>query len=136
MIEIKWDSRLETGDETVDRQHIRLFELVNELTDAIEAGTAPEAIRGFWIELVRYTNTHFIDEESLMEACRYEGLAEHRAQHADLTGQTRVLAEYCWSENVCEPLDLAVFLYDWLVQHILQYDIPMIEQVRELAAAS
>lgn len=135
MIEMKWDPRLETGDEAVDRQHMRLFELVNELTDAIEAGVGTEATRGFWIELVRYTNTHFVDEESLMESYRYEKLAEHRAQHSDLTGQTRVLAEYCWAENVCEPLDLAVFLYDWLVQHILQYDVPMIEHMRELAAA-
>lgn len=124
---LSWRDVYETGDMTVDRQHMAMFAVINELHDAIRTGRGDELVNQTLIELIRYARTHFEDEESLMESVGYPRLEEHRLAHSRLAGKVRELAA---EPDRAHPLLLSVFCYDWLIGHIRAHDMPMINYVR------
>nr|WP_276252202.1 bacteriohemerythrin [Halomicroarcula sp. SHR3] len=69
---IEWDERrYSTGIDRYDNQHKRLFEVLNQLHDAMEEGHAEEELGDVLRELERYTEYHFTDEEEFMEGCGF-----------------------------------------------------------------
>lgn len=124
---MRWSSEYETGDKTVDLQHMRLFALVNELNDAVAQGCGDDAVTDVLVELKRYVKSHFSDEEALMERHSFGSLPEHHAEHVALTARVEAFAG---SSEATRPAELCVFLYDWLVGHIREWDMPMIAFVR------
>lgn len=70
--------RYKTGIELIDDEHSRLFEIIREANELINA----ELLHDKYDEIVRlleelknYTEFHFSDEERLMESIQYPGLA-------------------------------------------------------------
>ena len=75
-----------TGIELVDEEHKHLFDIIRDTNDVIHA----ELLHDKYDEIIRllselreYTETHFSDEEKLMEKIGYPGLAtQKRAQES------------------------------------------------------
>lgn len=128
MVGIKWTSDFETGDEGVDFQHKHLFALINELNDAVQSGSGESVVRDVLLDFVRYTKKHFKTEEVLMEASGFPDLDAHRVEHERVEQEVRGLAE-CTSS--VDAMRLSEFAYDWLMGHIVPFDVPMIRFVRE-----
>jgi hemerythrin len=123
-----WDPALETGHAEIDAQHRRLFALANALHEATEKDTGDEdAVADAVYGLVGYVAEHFADEEALMDACAYSPANWHKTLHRDLTAETmRFTARFMNDEDVT-PVMLALFLVDWLQNHILKEDMRFVE---------
>jgi hemerythrin len=106
----------------LDSQHKKLFDLVNELHNAMSSGHGKDIVADVLSRLVDYTVTHFKAEEAVMEKHGYPGLQTHRAEHKALTD--KVLAfkkEYEVGTSVVTP-QLMLFLQQWLKNHIQGVD--------------
>lgn len=129
---LRWEARFESGHRTLDFKHQVLFALVNEVHCAAFDGDPALTPRNMLAGFASYARTHFVEEEALMEAFGYPGLAEHRAEHAALCVD---IARMASPDSGVEVIDVCAFAYDWLVQHILGADLPMIEHLRGASAA-
>lgn len=118
---IVWDPSFETGIAEVDAQHQHLVAIINELVDAI--GRAPAGtLKGIVSQLKDYALYHFRTEENIMEAAGYDGLVDHRDEHAQFVDQILLfdLDVILASEGLA--WDMLHFLKGWLTNHILVVD--------------
>lgn len=116
-----WTDEYATGNETIDGQHKQLFEIFNNLVDALfVTGEAELKAQETLIKLVDYMQFHFIDEEALWKL-NDEIYQRHRQAH------------YSFSEMIMSStrkdmkkenfsLDLLFFIRDWLTAHIIKMD--------------
>ncbi|MCM5556881.1 bacteriohemerythrin [Pleomorphomonas sp. JP5] len=130
-----WNTHLETGNVQIDSQHKRLFELTNNIADAVSGqGSLPE-VQALLAELIDYANTHFCDEEKLMcrsslgESKRHQHICAHRSFY-NRVQEIAAKADLEQAEAVNEILN---FLVNWLVGHILKLDHRMVHALPERA---
>ena len=115
---IKWKDEYNVGIDSIDQQHRKLVNLINQLQTAVDYSTGEEFEREALDELVDYTLTHFGYEEGLMEKYGYPEFEPHKAQHKEMIAKVEVvLAEY--EQDHDRAMDHAVtFLKHWLINHI------------------
>ena len=118
-----WRPDYATGAERIDNQHKQLFDLVNELHDAMMKGKAKDQIQATLDQLISYTLTHFSDEETEMRRAGYPKLAEHIAEHKALTDKVTYYRQALRSGNLAITLEAMRFTGQWLRDHILQRDM-------------
>ena len=88
------------------------------------------------MDLVRYTENHFRDEERILQRCDYPDLAKHKAQHDALTGKVHQFATDLRAGRASVSMDLLTFLRDWLYNHILKTDADYVPTVLALNASA
>jgi len=115
---LEWKSEYSTGIDSIDQQHKKLVNLINQMQTAVDYSTGEEFEREALDELVSYTMTHFGYEEKLMEDNGYPGYEPHKAEHEKMVKQVdSVLSEY--KQNPAQAMQHAHdFLRDWLINHI------------------
>ena len=119
---MRWESRYSVGVKSVDGQHSVLFGLVNDLHAAMLKGRAQTLTGPLLQKLVYYTQTHFDEEEKMMAAAKYPGLAAHQAKHLDLIKQVKEYVARYHAGEISVNLELLNFLRDWLTNHIQKVD--------------
>jgi hemerythrin len=130
-----WDTRFRTGLRTVDEQHHRLVDLINELGESLVAGSdAGDSLQGVYEELADYAKYHFAEEERLMEEGRIDKryLTVHRALHQGFIRQITSM----WGARNTASAPVTVlhdFLTAWLTFHILDEDHRMARQLARIA---
>ncbi len=112
------------GVDQIDREHRRLFDIAARTYDILGASDAVgrAMLQDAVAELIDYTATHFANEEELMAAAEYPGLAIHREQHQHLLARVRDMEMRVEIEDATVAVDLTHFLYRWLVDHIESSD--------------
>jgi hemerythrin len=130
-----WMPTYLTGNSAVDRQHQRLFDLVNELHHGIIAGKGRESLGPALKALASYTLEHFATEEGFMRSTSYPGFPRHKAKHDQLAAQVKDLMAQYDGGALTLPGTLSKFLADWLTHHIKEEDMEMITWVREREGA-
>lgn len=106
----------------LDNQHKKLFDLVNELHNAMSAGHGKDVAGDVLNRLIDYTVIHFKAEEALMEKHNYPGLQSHRSEHKALTDKVIAFKkEFEAGTSVVTP-QLMMFLQQWLKNHIQGVD--------------
>ena len=126
----KWDESYRTGHRLVDKQHEKLFGIVNNLHDSIVAGTGKEILEPTLRELAKYTIDHFRDEEALMVSINYPMLPPHKAKHEALTRQVTELMGKFQEGKLVLSITLSSFLADWLRHHIKEDDKALIAYLK------
>ncbi len=113
---VQWSNDLDTGIETIDLQHRRLVDYLNQLLST-DGKDDREAVTLVLDGLLEYTERHFAFEIELLEAAGYELVAGHRRAH-DLF--IRHLQSYIQRFKSGEDItaDLALMLRQWLLRHI------------------
>lgn len=81
---LTWEERYNIGIEIIDREHRKLFSILNKLfrfghTEEKSRFACQEAIKYFKEHAVQ----HFADEEAYMASIHYSGLGPHRRIHKD-----------------------------------------------------
>lgn len=121
-----WDERYDTGVDMIDKEHEKLFHILNKLFDF---GRQEE--KSHWVcrEAVKYFKDHalqhFADEEDYMASVHYAGLSTHKRIHTNfrermLPALERELERTNYSESsVNHFLDVCA---GWLVRHTLTED--------------
>lgn len=125
-----WDDSFRTGHKVVDTQHQELFQMVNELHDAIIAGKGKEHMGPTLEHLANYTVQHFRSEEELMKQVSYPAQAQHKAKHVSLTNEVVDLIKKYKEGNLVLSTTLSTFLANWLRHHIKEDDIALIKYVK------
>jgi hemerythrin len=117
-----WTKELSVHHEGMDEQHRRLFALVETLWrnsegDDHDCGAVVE-------ELVNYTYTHFSYEEALLAQIGYPDFRRHKKQHeAIFVAVDNIVNRLGQAERKIFYRELATFVSEWLVQHILSEDM-------------
>jgi hemerythrin-like metal-binding protein len=123
MVLIEWDDdRYSTNIDRFDEQHQNLFELLNDLHQAMEEGRAEEELGDILRELERYTEYHFGDEEEFMEDCGYshdcsECFHNHQEMHENFASKVTELREKHENGEYI-TMEVLEFARDWLDSHI------------------
>jgi two-component system NtrC family sensor kinase len=127
-----WDQRFVTGLETVDSQHHRLVEIINEVGDMLMSSTAATEgkLQTLFKQLADYAHYHFADEERLMK----EFGLDHRHTDAHILHHHQFIEQVgsMWRarESMVNPAEVVHgFLASWLTFHILGEDQAMARQV-------
>lgn len=124
--QLVWDDRYNLGVDVIDKEHKRLFGILNKLFDFGEKET-----KNRWVcqEAVKYFRNHalqhFNDEENYMESINYEGMEVHKRIHRNFRETTlasleRELEVTGYSD---EALDHFIGVCaGWLIGHTLIED--------------
>lgn len=115
---VEWKNEYSVGIDSIDQQHKRLINLINQLSTAVDYSTGEEFEREALAALVDYTKTHFGYEEKLMEENGYPDFENHRAQHKKMIAEVDVvLNEY--EQDHDKAMSHAIdYLKNWLIKHI------------------
>nr|AQV13601.1 hemerythrin [Boccardia proboscidea] len=99
-----WDESFKTFYDNIDDEHKGLFKGV---FDCAKDKSSAAALA----HLVQVVDTHFSNEEAMMDKAKYSEVVPHKAAHKDFLGKIRALKA---------PLDDGTIDYakDWLVNHI------------------
>lgn len=124
-IKFEWDKRYSVGNEEIDAQHRRLFDLGNEMQN-IHLSDMTKII----MKLYTHAMSHFDTEEHHMKAIGYPELVHHRELHNGLISGLNHLIEkpidsYTGLERVKQ------FVYNWIIDHILNHDKKYFEFYQE-----
>lgn len=118
---LKWNTAYSVDNEELDGQHQKLFALVNDLHDAMQAGRVGD-LAGTIDALVAYTDYHFKTEEGFLRACQYPDYDLHKEMHDSLTRRARSMQEAYASGNMPTAVEVLLLLANWLNRHILDED--------------
>lgn len=117
-----WDESCSVHVKQFDEQHKKLFEMVNNLAEAMRAGKGQAAIREVVDGLAIYTRTHFLQEETVMRQTGYPALAAHQAQHAQLMEEVEKYKKELQDGKSANTVAVLGFLQKWLLDHIRKSD--------------
>lgn len=118
-----WRNEYRVDVPAVDAQHRRLFDLAEELFEAMRTGQGKEVTGRALQQLINYTTTHFAEEERMMAQHNYPHLKEHCALHQELTQKVLEFQQRFQSGNAFLTVDLMHFLKSWLEDHIKREDL-------------
>jgi hemerythrin-like metal-binding protein len=126
----KWNSDLNTGVENIDAEHNKLFSMFEIFGDACSEGWGASVVASILDDVLEYTIFHFDGEEKQLAQRNYALLAQHQEIHQDLKDRVaayrKSVVECDHDRDALESLGMSVggFLQDWLIQHIMEKDIP------------
>ena len=118
---ITWTDELSVNVRDLDLQHQKLFDLINELHEAMRSGKGKELVGSILNRLADYTKTHLSYEEKLMQTHSYPGYNSQKLAHDALTKQ---VMEYTTKhqDGKVTTIEIMNFLKDWLSKHIMSVD--------------
>lgn len=122
-----WNDACRMGIESIDQQHIKLFELVDTIYANIERKDNDRLMREVVHQMLAYAQDHFTLEERLMKRHGFQGLDEHRAQHRAFVDKVSDLQRRLDDGKLVLSFEVTSFLKAWLVGHIQKSDRAYIE---------
>lgn len=129
MPQLEWNEGLSVGVEAIDNDHKILLDLINKISFAIEKNEETSVIEEVFGQLEAYVVEHFSREEQLMRDCHYPGLREHIKLHRKLTSKVPELKAKLLAADSREAAEeINLFLFDWLMNHILGDDMLFAQQ--------
>jgi len=121
---VAWNDSYRVGNEQVDLQHKKLFELVGGILNACLEGRDTAKLRETLSFLVNYTIRHFLFEEELQLKHKYPDYDRHKQLHEDFKKTVGDLVEKFNKNGSSTELsaDVNKIIVSWLVNHIQQED--------------
>ncbi len=117
----KWRESYETGVSTMDEQHQKLIELINNLYSALRDKESQTAIQDVLDEMNTYAEQHFEQEEVLLKEKDYPEYESHAASHQSYRDKLKVLIENSEKEEA-QVQEVYTFLRQWWMEHIVGED--------------
>lgn len=133
---IYWTKELEIGVAPIDRQHQELFERIDALVNACQAGRCRDEVGSLLEFLQEYVLVHFLEEEELMRLFGYPELSSHGLEHAGFNRHLQELVAGVAVEGLTSPLlnDLNATVVDWLYEHVCGRDRALGQWLRQQGA--
>ena len=119
---LQWNESYSVQVAHIDRQHQTLFNMINELHEALRVGQGKGVVGKVLRRLIEYTESHFKSEEATLEKSGYPELAEHRALHKALVKKVLDFQKNFEAGNTGIAIELMEFLQKWLSEHIQNTD--------------
>lgn len=117
---LAWVPELDTGIDEIDRQHRRIVDYINTLYELRESPDR-QALGDVIGEMVDYTLSHFVFEETLIENAGYMFAGPHKKVHELFTRRvSEMQTRFDAGEDVAA--ELHGMLSRWLFNHIRNED--------------
>lgn len=117
--DIQWIPEYSVGNKELDEQHKVLFVMIN---DFFHQDNKQGAISLFQ-NLSSYIDLHFEAEENLLKQINYPDTEGHIKKHGELREKFHLLHGKLDDFDIDVHHKIAMFLYNWLAQHILKADM-------------
>lgn len=109
--------------EKLNDQHKMLFDTLDKLYKAMEDKSDKNALAKVIDELILYSKEHLMTEEALLEKYNYPGLAQQKEQHKIFIEKVQHFREeFVTNNNFMLYFNMAVFLKNWIANHIQEID--------------
>jgi len=134
-----WNTSFETGLPTVDEQHHRLVELINQFGELlVENKIELNDLEKVFEELVNYTQYHFSDEEQLSRQIGVDQrhIDYHVKKHEEFLQEVVLLHASISVEKPNSVHFLYNFLTHWLAYHILGMDQDLARQIHAIESGT
>lgn len=119
---LEWKDEYAIGIASVDYEHRELIQYINRLHNHLTEGDGEISPAAFLGELHSMISAHFALEEQTMRKHRYDGYADHKADHEHLLDDIRDIMDEC-DENANVSLDkLGARLGSWFGNHFQGLD--------------
>jgi hemerythrin len=119
---IEFDDSLLTHVEEMDKQHMRLVALLNNVYELLKEGKREGAIEFFKREILSYAEYHLSEEEKFMEKIGYPELDNHRKVHDIFRKEIYNLATHIENGNPEAFRQALSYTWGWLYKHIAKTD--------------
>jgi hemerythrin len=119
---LEWHESYSVGIKQFDQEHARLMQLINVLHEAMRTDKAPKIMFGFLIELKKYAETHFDNEERLLTQFNFPDIQAHRNEHLIFFEKVQKYQFQLEHKKIPSAMPLMAFLTDWLTRHIMRVD--------------
>jgi len=122
MASIKWTDELSVKIDSIDEQHKKLVQLINEFYRNIATQSSKESIAELIIALKEYTVFHFSTEEKYMKLFRFPGYQNHKSEHDAFVEKVVNFEERFKSGKLILTLEITNFIKEWVSKHICTTD--------------
>ncbi len=123
-----WVPELDTGIAEIDRQHRRIVDYINKLYE-LRSSPVREALGDVIGEMIDYTVSHFVFEESLIESAGYMFAGPHKKVHELFTRRViEMQTRFDAGEDVAA--ELHGMLSRWLFNHIRNEDTGYVDSAK------
>ncbi|GMT48818.1 MAG: hypothetical protein IEMM0008_0357 [bacterium] len=127
---IVWDDSYSVNIKEIDRQHLVLVDLINQLHEARKTGQSAQVGVKILEGLRKFTDTHFNYEEELLKEHGYPGYEEQLKLHIKFVDKLREYAfEYDRTGRL--PVNVMEFLKSWLMGHIKKIDMKYVKHMND-----
>ena len=132
-MEVRWTPDLNTGHETIDKQHVELFALFDKFVEGCSKGSGKDSLLQLHHSLQEYVDEHFRDEEALMASTNYPGLEQQVREHQMFKRELFALGEKISTQGVTlmELVQMNKLLVNWMVTHVQNVDKKLGEYLRD-----
>lgn len=118
----EWEKKYDVGIKKFNDQHKHLLEVLKDVYKAMDDKWDREALSKIINELIKYTQEHFLEEEICLQNNSYPDFDEHKKQHESFTKKMEHFTEQFNSDKQLLHFEIAIFLKNWILQHILEED--------------
>jgi hemerythrin-like metal-binding protein len=128
---------LTTGNPDIDRQHLALFAIANEILFSSELTQSPALFRCAVASLITNLECGFVSEELAMHQRAYIRRRFHAAFHDHVRAEVKGIVAQLDRAGQLEQARQAIFfmLEDWVMYHVARTDRELAEHLREQAQA-
>lgn len=121
-LKLVWSDAYRCGNALIDAQHERLFQLANELLDALLSDRPVDEIAAFIQGLLHEVVQHFHDEEAILAEKAFPAFEDHARKHAELVAKAQLL-DRSFQAGTLAIGELFQFLaHDVVALHMLKAD--------------
>lgn len=117
-----FDAEFKLGIDSVDSEHIKLVDMLNDVHALLSEGKRDEARRYFNETLATYVNEHFANEERFMESIGFPFLDAHRKIHENFKNSFHELQPLIASYDEAAFRKALNDAFTWIIVHIGKTD--------------
>lgn len=118
---IEWKDDYIVGLKEIDKQHERIFQLLNKLAAAAEAGKSHRDLSYLLSDVLNHFRYHFTSEEAFLE--KHPDHDIHHQLHCDFTEKAKKFEEQSRKDEKFNFKEVSYLLADWHREHILKVDV-------------
>jgi hemerythrin len=119
---VEFDSNLFTHVEEMDKQYIKLVELLNNTYELLKEDRKEKAAKLFEKEFLAYVEYNLSEEEKFMEEIGYPELEQHRKIHEVFRREICNLAPHIENGDLKAFREVLALAWGWLYNHIAKTD--------------
>lgn len=126
---LEWSDTDSVGDDSADRAHQRIINLVNMFLNALVQGKAEKILDSLLEHIIDSAMGHFKEEETLLNRHIDRSLLVlHKDESARIVQELRMLKSgYAKAELGID--DMVPFFQEWMFKHIRELDQPCYRQM-------
>jgi hemerythrin-like metal-binding protein len=115
---INWNDSLSVCIESIDEQHKKLINLINEFYENIKNNSTNDVLSLLIKGMREYTVFHFKNEENLFMLHHYPNYLQHKTEHEDFINKVKDFEDRFNNGKLIVSFEITNFLKSWLKQHI------------------